>query len=102
MNRRIRHTVPEPHATVRRGRLAAAGVCLLCGVVCAAATTTAGLPFLQLLPGGTPPTAAVLDRHLTAQVGWALLGVGVLILGNALIAGEFRRIDWVWPAEELR
>lgn len=93
---------PDPQTSVRRGRLAAAAACLVLGVVCAFTTTAAGLPILQLLPGGTPPTTLVLERHLTAQTAWATLGVGLLVVGNLIVAGEFRRIDWMWPAEELR
>lgn len=95
----IRRT-PEPGVTVHRGRLVVAQGCLLFGAGCAIAATAAGLPVLQLLPGGVP--SGPMGEPLTAQTGWALLGVGMLIVGNALVAGEFRRIDWVWPTEELR
>jgi hypothetical protein len=93
-------TAPEPDATVRLGRLAIARLSLLLGAVSGVMATLAGMPVLQLLPGGVP--SEPMGEPLTAQTGWALLGVGMLITGNTLVAGEFRRIDWTWPAEELR
>jgi hypothetical protein len=92
-----RQRTPEPRTTVRRGHLAAARLCLLLGAVCAIAATAVGLPVL-LLPGGTP---GPVELHLTAQAVWGLLGIGLLIAGNALIAGEFNRIDWEWQLEDL-
>lgn len=93
-----RPTAPEPRATVRRGRLAIARLCLLLGAVCGIAATVAGLPVVQLLPGGP---AAQPELHLTAQAVWALLSIALLIAGNALVAGEFNRIDWEWQLEDL-
>lgn len=83
---------------MRRGRLTAARICLLLGAACGVAATVVGLPMVQLLPGGvTEPV----ELHLTAQVAWALLGVGLLIAGNVIVAGEFYRIDWEWQLEDL-
>lgn len=93
-----RPTAPEPRATVRRGRLAIARLCLLLGAVCGIAATVAGLPVVQLLPGGP---AAQPELHLTAQAVWALLSITLLIAGNTLVAGEFNRIDWEWQLEDL-
>lgn len=93
-----RSTTPEPRARVRRGRLAAARICLLLGAASGIAATVVGLPIVQLLPGG--PTEPV-ELHLTAQVVWALLGVSLLIAGNVIVAGEFNRIDWEWQLEDL-
>ena len=93
-----RPTVPEPRATVRRGRLAIARLCLLLGAVCGIAATVVGLPVVQLLPGAP---AAEPELHLTAQAVWALLGIALLIAGNVLVAGEFNRIDWEWQLEDL-
>lgn len=90
--------VPEPRATVRRGRLAIARLCLLLGAICAIAATVVGLPVVQLLPGGT---TGPVELHLTAQAVWALLGIGLLIAGNVIVAGEFNRIDWEWQLEDL-
>lgn len=94
----IRRKGPEPRATVRRGHLAIARLCLLLGAGCAVMATVVGLPVVQLLPGGV---TGPVELHLTAQAVWALLGVGLLIAGNVIVAGEFNRIDWEWQLEDL-
>lgn len=93
-----RPTAPEPRATVRRSRLAIARLCLLLGAVCGIAATAVGLPVVQLLPGST---TVPVELHLTAQAVWTLLGIALLIAGNALVAAEFNRIDWEWHLEDL-
>lgn len=93
-----RPSIPEPRATVRRGRLAIARMCLLLGALCGVIATAVGLPVVQLLPGGV---TGPVELHLTAQAVWALVGVGLLIAGNVIVAGEFNRIDWEWQLEDL-
>jgi hypothetical protein len=90
--------VPEPRATVRPGRIAIARLCLLLGALCGVVATAVGLPVVQLLPGGV---TGPVELHLTAQAVWALLGIGLLIVGNVIVAGEFNRIDWEWQLEDL-
>lgn len=93
-----RPSIPEPRATVRRGRFAIARMCLLLGALCGVIATAVGLPVVQLLPGGV---TGPVELHLTAQAVWALVGVGLLIAGNVIVAGEFNRIDWEWQLEDL-